>query len=206
MITLHHSPSTRSFRCLWALHEMKLPHTVEMVEFPPRVKAPAYFDINPIGSLPFLVDGATRINESGAILEYLDAKYDAGSLRIAPDEAEFGAWLNWIHFGEASLTTPLATVFRYAVELPESERQPQVAADYIEFFLGRLRLVEHVLADREYLCGRFTLADISVGYALYLAKFLRLGKQFPASVSAYFERLQQRPAFISAAAYGMPPR
>ncbi|EEF24888.1 glutathione s-transferase, putative [Ricinus communis] len=175
-----------------------------MVDFPPKQKAPEYLEINPIGSLPFFIDGDTRINESAAILEYLAAKYDAGGLRATPDEADFGQWLNWIHFGEASLTTPLATVFRYAMGLPKEQRLPQVAEDYAAFFFDRLQAVERAVSEREYLCGRFTLADISVGYALYLANFLRLGKRFPPAVSAYFERLQQRPAFAAAANHGMP--
>jgi glutathione S-transferase len=204
MITLYHSLGARSLRCLWALHEMNLPHEVVMVAFPPRVKAPEYLDINPIGSVPFLVDGDVRINESTAILEYLATKYDAGSLRLTADATEFASWLNWIHYGESSLTTPLATVFRYAAGLPKEQRLPQVVEDYTAIFFDRLQPLERAIADREYLCGHFTLADISVGYALYLAKFVRLGDRLPASVNAYYDRLQQRPAFVAAASHGAP--
>ncbi|MCB2069326.1 MAG: glutathione S-transferase, partial [Ottowia sp.] len=58
--------------------------------------------------------------------------------------------------------------------------------------------------------GRFTIADIAVGYALYLARALRLDERFQPRTRAYLERLQQRPAFQRADAIGeplvLPPR
>jgi glutathione S-transferase len=51
----------------------------------------------------------------------------------------------------------------------------------------------------EYLCaGRFTAADVSVGYALLLAKHLDLVSRFPPAVAAYWQRLQARAAFLRA--------
>src|SRR5690606_36269991 len=128
-------------------------------------------------SVPFLVDGDTRINESGAILEYLAARHDPeGKLSVKADAPGFGNWLNWIHYGEASLATLLAAVFRYVIALPKEQRNPTVAEDFKGLFAGRLAAVELALADgRQFLCeDRLTMADISVGYALYLARFLRL--------------------------------
>lgn len=199
MIKLYHSIGARSLRCLWALEELKLPYELEMLPFPPRLKAAEYLQVNPAGTLPFLIDGSTRMSESAAILEYLVAKYDSLNLRVSPDEEDFGSWLNWIHFGEATLTTPLASVVRYAVALPKELRLPIVAEDFTGIFLERLTRVEEALADREFLCAdRFTIADISVGYALYLGVFLRMGDRFPPAVSGYLERLQKRPAFQAA--------
>jgi glutathione S-transferase len=200
MITLYHSIGARSLRCLWALEELQLPYRLEMVEFPPRVKAPAFLEINPIGSLPFFVDGDTRINESAAILEYLSARYDSeGRLSVRPDEPAFGNWLNWIHYGEASLTTPLATIFKYAVGLPKEQRLPAVVEEFKGFFADRLKPVEMALRDNEFLCaGRFTMADISVGYALFLARFLRLETLLDDSVKGYLDRMVARPAFAAA--------
>lgn len=49
---------------------------------------------------------------------------------------------------------------------------------------------------RDYLCaGRFTAADVSVGYALLLAEHLGLSERFTPSVAAYWKRLQARPGF-----------
>ncbi len=75
-----------------------------------------------------------------------------------------------------------------------------MAGDYAKWFLGRLRGLEAALASgKEYLCGgRFTVADISVGYALLFAQRLDLSKDFGPAVAAYWSRLQQRAGFKSA--------
>jgi hypothetical protein len=62
-------------------------------------------------------------------------------------------------------------VLRYTRFEPEERRNPQVATDYAKWFLGRLRAVEAATANAETLAaGRFTAADIVVGYALRLAE------------------------------------
>lgn len=201
MITLYHSLGARSLRCLWALEELQLPYRLEMVAFPPRAAAPEFLEINPIGSLPFFIDGDTRINESAAILEYLAYRHDEESrLTVHSEQPEFGNWLNWIHYGEASLTPPLASIFRYAVALPKDQRNSAVVEDFKAFFGDRLKSVELALDNSEFLVAdRLTMADISVGYALYLAKFLRLEALFSDSTKEYLARLTARPAFVSAA-------
>ena len=105
-------------------------------------------------------------------------------------------FLNWLHFGEATLTFPQTIVLRYERFEPQERRLPQAAQDYRRWFLGRLRTLEPLLADAEGICGgRFTMADISIGYALLLASYLDLAPQFTPNVLAYWQRLQQRPAF-----------
>jgi glutathione S-transferase len=71
-----------------------------------------------------------------------------------------------------------------------------VVADYSKWFLGRLRAIEAVTSTSEFMCGgRFTAADISVGYALLLAQRLGLSAQFGPAVAAYWQRLQQRDGY-----------
>jgi glutathione S-transferase len=67
--------------------------------------------------------------------------------------------------------------------------------------LGRLRAVEAATANTEALCaGRFTAADIVIGYALRLADTIGLAKDFGPNVAAYWARLQQRDGFKRAVA------
>jgi glutathione S-transferase len=73
--------------------------------------------------------------------------------------------------------------------------------DYTRWFLARLRAVETAVAHSEYLCaGRFTAADVAVGYALLLAQHLGLVPQFGPATQLYWHRLQQRPAYQRAMA------
>ncbi len=193
MIELYHCVNARSFRPLWALEEMGLAYTLHVLPFPPRYLAPGYKDINPLGTIPLMIDGDTRMTESAAICHYLATRHGQSPLAVSPDEADYGAYLNFLHMGEATLTFPQTLVLRYRHFEEEARRLPQVADDYARWFLARLRAVDARLGSRDYLCaGRFTAADISVGYALMLATMIGLETEFPANVRAYFDRIRAR--------------
>jgi glutathione S-transferase len=196
MIVLHHCVSARSLRPLWMLEELGLPYELRMLPFPPRVHARPYLDLNPLGTVPLLEDGATRMTESAAMCQYLAARHSPGGLDVQASEPAYGAYLNWLHMSDATLTFPQTLVLRYTHFEPPERLQPQVAADYARWFLARLRAVDVALQHNEHLCaGRFTAADVAVGYALVLARHLGLDAQFPPAVAAYWQRLQDRPAF-----------
>jgi glutathione S-transferase len=202
MITLYHSMSARSFRPLWTIEELGLPCTLKMLPFPPRVHARAYLDINPLGTVPLFIDGDVRMTESAAICHYLAVRYGPSPLAVRSDEAAFGAFLNWLHFGEATLTFPQTIVLRYSRFEPAERRSSQIVEDYTRWFLARLKGIEAIVSSCPYICAdRFTAADISVGYALMLAEHLDLGPRFPEAVGRYWRRLQERPAFVRALAH-----
>ncbi|PRC91612.1 glutathione S-transferase family protein [Solimicrobium silvestre] len=201
MIKLYHCMSARSFRPLWMLEELGRPYELKMLHFPPRLLDKSYLAINPLGTVPALVDGATLMTESAAICQYLVARAAPTLLNVDADEPDFGAYLNYLHFGEATLTFPQTIVLRYSRFEPEPRRSQQVADDYAKWFLARLRTLEIRLAQHDYLCAdRFTAADISVGYALLLAEHLGLMSRFTPAVLAYWERLRSRDAFLRAIA------
>jgi len=201
MITLYHCVSARSFRPLWLLEELGLPYQLKMLPFPPRALARPYLQENPLGTVPLLVDGDTRMTESAAICEYVAAMHSAGNLGVTAQEPAYGAYLNWLHISDATLTFPQTLVLRYTHFEPSERKQPQVADDYSRWFLARLRAVDAAVQQQDYLCaGRFTVADIAVAYALMLAGRLGLDSQFSPAVSAYWARLQARTAFQRALA------
>jgi glutathione S-transferase len=106
-----------------------------------------------------------------------------------------------MYFSDATLTFPQTLVLRYSQLEPEERRNPQVATDYAKWFFGRLRAVEAATANTETLvAGRFTAADIVIGYALRLAENIGLAKDFGPNVRAYWARLQQRDGFQRAVA------
>ena len=75
MITLYHCEAARSFRPLWMLEELSLTYELKMLPFPPRVLAKDYLALNPLGTIPFMKDGETRMTESSGICHYLATKY-----------------------------------------------------------------------------------------------------------------------------------
>ena len=86
MIVLHHCSDARSFRPLWTLEELGLPYALRMLPFPPRVAAPDYLAINPLGTIPLLEDGEARMTESAAICQYLVSRYGPSPLNVTPAE------------------------------------------------------------------------------------------------------------------------
>lgn len=198
MIELYHCPDARSFRVLWTLEELGLPYELHLLPFPPRARAPEYLKVNPLGTIPAMIDGATFMTESAAIVQYLVTRYGPSPLAVEVQDPAYGAWLNWLHFGEATLTFPQTLVLRY--RRLEPGRAEQVADDYARWFLSRLRHVDRALSGgSDWLCAeRFTAADISVGYALLLANQLNLLADVAPPIEAYWERLKARPAFQAA--------
>jgi glutathione S-transferase len=201
MITLYHCHAARSFRPLWMLEEMGLPYELKMLPFPPRMLAREYMALNPLGTIPLMIDGETRMTESSGICEYLGRRHGPTPLVVDINEPAYGAFLNWMYFSDATLTFPQTLVLRYTQLEPEERRNPQVATDYAKWFLGRLRAVEAAVGQSKTLCaGRFTAADIVIGYALRLADNIGLSKDFGPNVTAYWQRLQQRDGFKRAVA------
>ena len=207
MLHLHHCISARSFRPLWMLEELQLPYQLHMLPFPPRAKARWFLDENPLGTVPLLVQGAApnevRMTESAAMCQDLAATHPDAGLDVAPTHPAYGAYLNWLHMSDATLTFPQTLVLRYGRFEPDARKQPQVVEDYSRWFLARLRAVETALTHgaSDYLCaGRFTAADVAVGYALLLAQHLGLSAEFGPATQAYWQRLQQRPGYQRAMA------
>lgn len=201
MIELYHCFDARSFRALWALEEMGLEYRLHLLPFPPRILQPDYLQQNPLGTIPLLIDGDVRMTESAAIPQYLATRYGPTPLAVGADEQDYGLWLDWLHRSEATLTFPLTIVLRYTQLEPEERRLVQAVNDYTQWFLSRLRHLTRALGDREWLCaGRFTIADLCVGYALLLARTLNLEHKFSPEISAYWERVTTRPGFVAAKA------
>lgn len=199
MIELWHCHDARSFRTLWTLEELGLTYRLHLLPFPPRVREPAFLEINPLGTIPALRDSDTFMTESAATVQYLVTRYGPSDLAVGVDDPAYGAWLNALHFGEATLTFPQTLVLRY--RRFEPGRAEVVADDYARWFLSRLRQVDRILEGGDWLCaGRFTAADISVGYALLLAESLQLDANWSPRIKAYWARLQERPGFQAAKA------
>ena len=201
MLKLYHCTSARSFRPLWTLEEMSLPYELVMLPFPPRVFAKDYLAINPLGTIPTLFDSDMRMTESTGICHYLATRHGPSPLAIDVADPDYGRWLNWLYMSDATLTFPQTLVLRYSKLEPPERRLPQAAEDYKKWFLGRLRIVEQATGESDYLvAGRFTIADIAVGYALMLAEILGMAGDFGPNAAAYWTRLKQRPSYARALA------
>ncbi|MFM5953140.1 MAG: glutathione S-transferase family protein [Novosphingobium sp.] len=197
-IHLYHCADARSFRALWALEELGLPYQLTLMPFPPRARVEGYRDINPLGTVPALVVDGTLMTESSAIPHFLATRFGPSELAVAVDEPDYARYLNFLFMGEATLTFPQTIHLRYSRFEPG--RAPAAAEDYAQWFGSRLRNAEAMMHGDFAAAGRFTMADISVAYAVMLAFSVGLEEQVTPGMASYLDRLSQREGFQRAKA------
>ena len=196
--TLYTCARSRGLRDTWAAEEAGVELDLKVLPFPPRFLAPEYLEINPLGTVPLLVDGETRMTESCAIAHYLAVRGGRDDLVVGPEEADYGAYLDYTYHADATITFPQTVYMRFAL-FEKDKGWAEAGEAYAKWFWKRLVKVEQRLEGREYLCAdRFTVADICIGYALVLAENVGLDEGVPDALKAYRERLTSRPAYQSA--------
>jgi glutathione S-transferase len=199
-IKLYHCRDARSFRALWALEELGLPYDLEVMPFPPRFRVEGYKDLNPVGTVPACFVDGVLMTESSAIPHVLATRFGPSDLAVVPDEPGYMAYMNFLFMGEATLTFPQTIHLRYTRLEPPERRVAQAAEDYALWFGSRLRAAEALLEGEHACAGRFTMADISLGYAVMLALSIGLEAQVTPGMATYFDRLSQRDGFRRAKA------
>jgi len=191
---LYHCADARSLRCLWAVEEAGIDVDLRLLKFPPRAFEPDYRAVNPLMTVPGWVEDGRLMTESAAICERIA---EGTPLEVTRDEADYWQWRNWLHRSDATLTFPLAIMIRYTRVEPEGRRLAQAVDDYKAFFGGRAKSIEAALSDRrEWLvAGRFTIADIAIGYAAFLATTLGADDVLGDATRAWLDRCTARDAF-----------
>ncbi|MEP3245689.1 MAG: glutathione S-transferase family protein [Sneathiella sp.] len=201
MLTLHHAPGSRSARILWLLEEMGLDYSLNKMEFHPRaLKTDEHKERHPLGRVPVLDDGDIRLFESGAIAEYLITRHGDGTLRPEINSPLYPEYLQWFHYTEGTMMPPINTIVTHTVLLPP-ERRNQEMLDMAQRLAGKvLAPVDRQVADKDYLIGDFSGADIMLGHAMVISQRLKLVNDAYPNLMAYIERIKERRAFQKAMA------
>jgi glutathione S-transferase len=181
----------RDIRVRWALEEAGLSYRVESTPFEDRDAR--HFAHQPFGQTPWLTDGDISIFESGAILLHLGQLSDVLLPTDPRGRAEATEWLF------AALNSVEAASQPWSLLVFSGNTGDTPAWELFEDFLKnhRLRHLEPVLAEREWLAGIFSVADI------LMADVLRLVDRFGgladyAACRDYVARATARPAFVKA--------
>ena len=181
----------RDLRVRWALEEAALPYRVESVPFGDR-KA-GHFMHQPFGQVPWLTDGDLSIFESGAILLHLGERSDALMPADPRGRSEAIEWLfaalNSVEM--ASLPWSLLQFSGNTGDTPGWKFFDEWLKEH------RLRHLEPVLAEREWLAGTFSVADILMSDVLRLVDRFDGLADYPAG-RGYVARATARPAFAKA--------
>ncbi|MBG0792311.1 glutathione S-transferase family protein [Methylocystis sp. H62] len=181
----------RDIRVRWALEEAGLSYRVESTSF--RDRQPLHFSRQPFGQVPWLTDGDIVIFESGAILLHLGELSD----KLMPVErrgrSEVKEWL-FAALASVEAASQPWSFFKFSGDAGETPMW-----NFFDDFLNksRLRHMEPVVAQRKWLAGTFSVADILMADVLRLVDRFDGLAEFPAC-RAYVARATARPSFVKA--------
>jgi glutathione S-transferase len=205
MITLHHCHQTRSMRVLWLLNELGVDFELRVHPFDKSLRSPDYLTLSPAGRVPALEMDGEILFESGAILQFLCARFPESGLGRMPGDPDWPEWLVWLHFAE-TLSQHIAALTQQHIVLYEDHmRSPVVmkleAARAAKCFDAIEARLSTPIENRDsLLTSGFSAADIAVGQAVYMAKhFVRLDG-WP-ELAQWCARITARPAFLAS----LPP-
>nr|WP_024965969.1 glutathione S-transferase [Pantoea sp. IMH] len=214
MITVHHLNNSRSQRILWMLEELEIPYQIKRYQRETTMLAPESLKkVHPLGKSPVITDENRVVAESGAILEYLEERYDAeGRLKLV-DEDERLQSRYWLHYAEGSLMPllvmklifsrmgkppvpwllrPVGSAFGKGVQKGYLDKQLATHRDYIE---------QH-LSSHEWFAGpRFSIADVQMSFPLQ-ALSARGGAASSPAIQAWLGKVQMRAAWQRALKQG----
>ncbi|MDB5872234.1 MAG: glutathione S-transferase [Ramlibacter sp.] len=206
MLTIHHLGTSQSERILWLCEELGIPYEMERHDRDPvtRWSPPALRALHPMGTAPVITDGDLVLGESGAIIEYIIAKYGGGRLALPSGHPDYAQYLYWFHFANSSLQPLMGrNMVLNRVNLPADN--PMVLSTR-----GRLeRALDHLearLGAVDYLAGReFTAADIMAVFSLTTMRLFYPVDLAPyAHIRAYLGRIGAREAYRRAMHKGDP--
>lgn len=211
MLTLHHLEYSQSFRILWLLEELGTPYELKLYNRDPESNlAPAeYKALSPLGTAPVVTDGDIVLAESNAIIDYVLDGHPDSSLRpsaVHPDRARH---LFWFHAAQGSLVSIQGVAM--VLGLLEA-RSPWPVSALLRSIFNQVRKVfvgprlnalfskmEHDLGEKPWFGGdQLTAADITLVYPLYAARDRGAFDNNYPNISAWFDRVEARPAFQSA--------
>lgn len=194
MLTLYHSPQSRSTTILTllleldALDKVKI-HRVGIRRFDGSGEIdPA--NPHPEGKVPYLLNGADHVRERGAIMLYLTDMFPDAGLAPLPGDPKRGEYLSWL-FWYQGVAEPVVALQFARISHP-------VAQATFRDYDTLLKRLDEVLLRQPWLLGdTFTAADLLIG-----GLFLFLKGQLPATptIDAWAARVQSRPSFARTAA------
>ena len=149
-------------------------------------------------------DGDVRIAESGAIVDYIVAKYGDGRLVLEPNHPDFAQFLYWLHFANGTFQPATGrNMILNRLDLPAENPVVTAMKGRLALALG---LLDERLTSNQFLAGAaFTTADIMIVFTLTTMRLFYAYDLKPYSaILAYLQRIGARPAYQRAMAKGDP--
>lgn len=204
MLTVHHLGLSQSERIVWLCEELGLDYAFKRYDrrADNRLAPDDYKALHPMGIAPVITDGDLVLGESGAICDYICAKYGKGQLVPAPDDSDFADHLFWFHWSNGTFMT---TLMMQLVMAGGGAGNP--ASTFVDDRSRRgWAMVEERLGAAPFFGGaKLTAADIMMVYCLTTSRAFRGTKLegYP-NITAYLARIGARPAYQRAMAKAEP--
>jgi glutathione S-transferase len=206
MLTVHHLGRSQSERIVWLCEELGIPYVLKLYkrDATTMLAPPEYKALHPLGAAPVIRDGEIVLAESGAIVEYITAKYGQGRLTLRPDDPDFAQFLYWFHFANGTLQAGMGRLM-ILNRLGLDGQNPMLRA--MSARLDRaMDLVEARTGAADYLAGKaFTTADIMIGFSLTTMRYFQpYDLSRCPNIVRYLARIAARPAYRRAMQKGDP--
>jgi glutathione S-transferase len=207
MLTVHHLGVSQSERIVWLCEELEIPYELKRYARDPvtRLAPPDYKALHPLGTAPVITDGSLVLAESGAIIEYVIAKYGDGRLAVKPEAPNYADYLFWFHYANGSMMpNQFGELIAAMASVPAADNQ--LLALLAKRSQRGFDLMESRLANAEYFAGdELTAADIIMVFTLTTMRAFvpRDLAGYPA-IGRYLKRIGARPAYRRAMEKGDP--
>jgi glutathione S-transferase len=205
MLTVHHLGVSQSDRIVWLCEELEIPYELVRYDREPitRLAPAAYKALHPSQTAPVITDGDVTLAESGAIVDYILAKYGDGRLAVGPESPNYADYLYWLHYANGSMMPAgMTDLVLRVIGMADNPAAAPLRARGDRAF----DLVEARLGKAPYFAGEaFTAADIMMLFPLTTGRVFipRDLAPYP-NIRAYLKRIGERPAFQRAAKKGDP--
>lgn len=204
-LTVHHLQVGQGERIPFLLEELGIPYELKLYQRDPFLAPPALKAVHPMGAAPVLEDATSDpknpllLAESGAIVDYVIAKYGNGKLALPPSDPNYADYLYWLHYANGNLQPTIMRRWQARMQAGGNVEHP-IFKSNDERVKRALQYTNERLSKNQYLAGsEFTAADVMMVFSFTTMRKLEPIDltEYPA-IHVWLKRCTDRPAYRTA--------
>ncbi|WP_438274538.1 glutathione S-transferase family protein [Nitrobacter sp.] len=196
-LTLYMHPlASFCHKVLIGLYENETAFESRTVDFADPGSAAAHLERWPVGKIPVLHDSVTgrTVPETSIIIEYLQEHYP-GPVQLLPGDAALQLQVRlWDRFFDLYVSVPMQKIVTDKIR-PTNATDPYGIGEARSMLDQAYSMIENQIRDKCWAVGDdFTMADCSALPALFFASIVHPFSRDQRHLTAYLDRLMQRPS------------